>query len=246
MHRRAFLRSAGVAGVVGAAGCVGSGADADASGGDSDPSTSSETPTPEPPVSIIDQELIHEGEGEDTQVRVEATARNDSDQDLGQVVATATFVEGDTLLGSWVVTANGVAPGQRWMFSIRSGGTSGEDARAVDDVRLEVEERTPPTELRSDRVEIVEDELVRGDRRPAVEGLAENAGEERLEYMEIAAMFTDEDGMLLGQALVDTVRDVDPGQQFQFSVGYSSPVRPEEDVAGYQLTTEAHVEQSDG
>jgi hypothetical protein len=255
MDRRSFLRSAGVAGAVVTAGCLTS-SDADPSatdaGGDqsaasespspTEPPTETSSPTSASPVALLDHELIHEGEGEDAQVRVEATAQNESDQELGQVVATATFIEDDTLLGSWIVTANGMAPGQRWRFSIHSGGTSGEDAQVVDDVRVELEERTPPSDLQSSRVEFVEDELVHDGPRPAVEGEAKNVGEERLEYLEVVGMFSDEDDMLLGTALVDVVRDVDPDQQFRFSIGYSSPVQPSDAVAGYQLTADARVE----
>lgn len=260
MDRRGFLRSAGVAGAVVTAGCLTSSDDdppATASGGDqpaasespspterpTESPTETSSPTRSPPVALLDHELIHEGEGEDAEVRVEATAQNESDQELGQVVATATFIEDDTLLGSWVVTANGMDPGQRWRFSIRSGGTSGEDAQAVDDVRVELEERTPPSDLQSSRVEIAEDELVRDGGRPAVEGVAKNVGDERLEYLEVVGMFSDEDDTLLGRALVDVVRDVDPDQQFEFSIGYSSSVTSADAVTGYQLSTDARVEE---
>lgn len=166
---------------------------------------------------------------------------NTSSRKLGQVVATTSFVEDDILLDSWVATANGIAAGQEWLVSIRSGGTTGEDAAAVNDVQVTAGERTP-ADLDSPRIEIVEDELVRDDDEVRVEGVAENVGDERLEYATTVATFTGEDDVLLRKALTDTTRDVDSGQQFQFSIRYNSPVRAADGVAGYQLTTDADVE----
>lgn len=193
-------------------------------------------------LNVADTELIHSGEGEDSQVRVEGTVENVADRALGQVVATATFMEGDTLLGGWVGTVNGMESGETWIVSIRSGDTSGADARAVDDVRFEVEERTGPDDLGTDGVEIVESGLVQEDGFASVEGVGENVTDDRLEYVEVAATFTDGGDTLLGRALVDVLRDVDSGQQFEFSITYGSSVRDDESVGGYQLTNEGRPE----
>jgi len=96
--------------VVATAGCLG--AQTGGEGG---------THTDKPAVDVVDVELIHEGEGEDTEVRAEITAEAVADQALGEVVATATFVDDETLLGSWVAAVNGMDAGQRWLVSIRSG-----------------------------------------------------------------------------------------------------------------------------
>ncbi|WP_136690081.1 FxLYD domain-containing protein [Halorhabdus amylolytica] len=231
MDRRAFLTSAASVAMAASAGCLGT----QASGED-------KTPTEDRAVDIVDVQLIHEGEGADTEVRAEITAEAVADQTLGEVVATATFVDGETLLGSWVAVVNGMEPGQRWLVSIRSGGTSGEDAAAVDDVQVVVEERSPASTLGSDRIEIVDEDLIAEDGEARVEGVARNAGEERLEYATVVVTFASEDGVLLGQALTDTTRDIDVGQQFEFSVRYSAPVRAADAVADYQLTTEADIE----
>ena len=74
--------------------------------------------------------------------------------------------------------------------------------------------------LGSERIEIVDEDLI-------VEGRGSRASR---------------DGVLLGQVLADTTRDVDSGQRFEFSVRYSAPVRAPGAVAGYQLTTEGDVE----
>lgn len=238
MHRRQFLRATVPGLTLTAAGCLG--------GASENQPTSSETTskltTPQSPVTVLNSKLRHEGEGEETQVFVRVTVENTSSRKLGQVVATATFVEENVLLDSWVATANGIAAGQEWLVSIRSGGTTGEDATAVDDVQVTVEERTPPADLDSPRIEIVEDELVHNNGEVRVDGVAENVGDERLEYATTVATFTGEDDVLLGKALTDTTRDVDSGQQFRFSIRYNSPVRAADAVAGYQLTTDADVE----
>jgi len=226
-----FLASTGGAVVVATAGCPGT-------------RTGSEggTRMDKPAVDVVDVELIHEGGGEDTEVRAEITAEAVADQALGEVVATATFVDDETLLGSWVAAVNGMDAGQRWLVSIRSGGTSGEDAAAVNDVQVDVEERSPASALESEQIEVVDEDLIVEDGEARAEGVARNAGDERLEYATIVATFTGEDDVLLGQALTDTTRDVDSGQRFEFSVRYSAPVRAADAVAGYQLTAEGDIE----
>jgi hypothetical protein len=134
-------------------------------------------------------------------------------------------------------------PGQRWEFDIRSGGTIGEDAQAVDGVQLDVEERVPAADYGSDAIEIVKNELARDEDNVAVGGVAKNAGTERLEYATIVGTFIDTDDVLIGQALTHTVRDVNPGQRFEFSIHYSDRVREAADIADYQLTGRAHVEE---
>ena len=234
MDRRTFLANTGAV-TVATAGCLGTRAGSEDG-----------TRTDEPAVKVVDVELIHEGDGKDTEVRAEITAEAVADQALGEVVATATFVDDETLLGSWVAAVNGMDAGQRWLVSIRSGGTSGEDAAAVDDVQVEVEERSPASALGSEYIEIVDEDLIVKDGEARVKGVARNAGDERLEHATIVATFAGKDGTLFGQALTDTTRDVDSGQRFEFSVQYAAPVRAAVAVAGYQLTTEAHIEQSDG
>ena len=248
MHRRKFLQYAAPATLFFAGGCTSTGTGGEPTAAPTDTSTRSTAASSEPSttaapsLTILEEGLIHGGSGEDASVRVRLRAANRGQDAAGLVVASATFIEDDVLLDSWVATVNGLDAGQEWLVAIRSGGTSGEDAAAVDDVQVELEERSSASALGSDRIEIVEEDLVVEDGEAWVEGVARNAGEERLEYATVVATFVGEDGVLLGQALTDTTRDVDAGQQFQFSVRYSSPVRPADAVADCQLTTEADVE----
>lgn len=242
MDRRSFLRYSLTSAAVIGAGCVSSNdgdrprstTDRNTSGGGGDA------------LEVVEEKLIYTGSGENTEVKVRATAENVTSDLLGQVVASATFVEDETLLGSWTVTTNGMGPGQRWEFDVRSGDTTGEDAQAVDDVQLDVEERVPAADYGSDVIEILEDGLVHDEDNVVVEGTAKNAGDERLEYATIVATFADSDGVLVGQALTHTVRDVDPEQRFEFSIRYSDRVRDPADVEDYQLAGRDRAEgQSD-
>jgi hypothetical protein len=248
MHRRKFLQYATPAALFLTAGCTSAGTDGEPTAAPTTTSTRSTATSSEPStttapsLTILEEDLIHEGSGEEASVRVRLRVANRGQDAAGQVVASATFIEDNVLLDSWVATVNGLDAGQEWLVSIRSGGTSGEDAAAVDDVQVELEERSPPSALGSDRIEIVEDELVVEGGETLVEGVAKNVGEERLEYATVVATFAGEDGVLLGAALTDTTRDVDPGQRFQFSVRYAAPVRAADAVAGYQLTSDADVE----
>jgi len=113
---------------------------------------------------------------------------------------------------------------------------------AVDDVQVNVEERSPASALKSEHIEVVDEDLIVEDGEARVKGVARNAGDKRLDYATNVATFTGEDDVLLGQALTDTTRDVDPGQRFEFSVRYSAPVRAADAVAGYQLTAEGDIE----
>ncbi|MHC3439554.1 FxLYD domain-containing protein [Natrialbaceae archaeon A-gly3] len=229
MDRRTFLRRSAVPLVAIGAGCVSSGQD--------------QTEATADALDVLEEELVHTGEGEETGVKVRALVENVTSEPLGQVAASATFIEDETLLGSWVVTTNGMDPGQRWEFDVRSGGTTGEDAQAVDDVQLDVEERVPAGDYGSNVIEILEDELVHDEDDVVVEGTARNAGDDRLEHATIVATFADGDDVLVGQALTHTVRDVDPEQRFEFSIRYSDRVREPTDVEGYQLTARDRAEE---
>lgn len=252
MYRREVLRRAAPAALVLSAGCLSTGSANPATSTTQSSTTSGSSPTSTEATSettsagdalrVTEKKLIHEGEGEDASVRARLQIENAGADSLGQVVATATFVEDEVLLDSWVATANGLDAGQQWEVSISSGGTSGEDATAVTGVQAAVEERTPPSDLDSSRIEIVEDKLVREDDGVRVEGVAENVGADRLEYATVVATFASSEDVLLGKALTDTTRDVDPGQRLQFSIRYNSPVRAADVVAGYQLTTDADIE----
>ncbi|SEU01011.1 FxLYD domain-containing protein [Natrinema hispanicum] len=245
MDRRSFLRHSLTASIAIGAGCVSSNSTDLPDNNSSSPENSTDRSNSDggkKALEVVENELIHTGSGETAEVKVCAVVENVSPNALGQVVASATFIEDGALLSSWVVTANGMDPGQRWEFDIRSGGATGEDAQAVDDVQLDVEERVSVADYGSDRIEIVENELVRDENNIIVEGVAKNAGDERLEYATIVATFVDTDDVLVGRALTHTVRDVDPDQRFKFSIRYSARVRDPADIDDYQLTAHHRVE----
>jgi len=231
MKRRSFLTTAAIT----LAGCVGS--EPDTGGSGEEPSADAA------PVKVTDRNLIHEGKDEDASVRAELTVTNQSDSRVGEVVATATFVTDETLQGSWTAVANGMAPGQEWLVSITDAGATGADAQAVDGVRAAVEERTPADALLSSHLTIRERDLIREGEEIAIKGVAENTGKSRLEYATVNALFV-ADGLLVGQTLSDTTRDVNAGQQFTFRTRYTSPARPASAIKDCQLTTEATVEES--
>lgn len=242
MDRRSFLRYSLPASAVIGAGCVSSNDEgtpestSDGSPADGDRNA----------LEVVEDELIHAGSGEDAEVKVRATVENVGAEPLGQVVASATFVEGETLLGSWIVTANGITPDQRWVFEIRSGDTTGEDTGAVDGVQLDLEERVPAAEYGSSNIEILEDELAREENDVAVDGVAKNVGEQRLEYATVVATFVDGDDLLVGPALTHTVRNVDPDQRFAYRMRYTSQVRDTASIEGYQLSATDRIEDESG
>jgi hypothetical protein len=220
MDRRRFIHTTLAIASAGAAGCISSGGGAQA--------------TIEP-----DRvELVRHGSGGGERVAGRVEVLNDTDESLGQVAATVTFIEGETRLGSYTAAVNGLDTDDRWIVDITSNDARGEDARAVDDVEAEVEERTPPSELSGESIEIVEDELVQEDGAVGAVGVAKNVTDEALGRATVVATFIDSDGVLVGPARTDTTRGVEAGQEFEFSIGYASSVREPAAVDGYQLTAE--------
>lgn len=224
MHRRSFLRTA----VVGSA-LVGSGCQGLFGGSE----TGTPTDTPEPALRVVERDLV-DADGDDAyaELRVE----NVADRALGEVAATVRFLADGEVQTSRTGFANGLSPGQQWLTAVSSG-TGG-----VDEFEVAVEERTGPGDLETDHLDIVEDELGRRDDAAFVEAVARNASGEPLEDVEIACTFTDGDGLVLGNAFVDVVGAVGADEDYEFSVRYTSPVRPAADVGGYRLTATARTD----
>ncbi len=85
----------------------------------------------------------------------------------------------------------------------------------------------------AERVETVDHEWYDGDDGSGVLGTVRNVGEAEVDYVELVAVFMDEDGEVLWRGS-DVDRDLPPGEEWSFDVAYRGDESPGA-VADYEL-----------
>jgi hypothetical protein len=86
------------------------------------------------------------------------------------------------------------------------------------------------------KLEIIRAERFSGEYDSGVRGVAKNVSEQELSYAEVSAVFLDDDGRQLGDAL-DNTNDLAPGREWKFELNYLG----EERFSSYELSLDWSV-----